>query len=67
MESQLTNGFEFCRCYENRKQKVTWTDAHDGILDEPTATDAEYCDNCCLEVNKFVVVVNYVTQELPKV
>jgi hypothetical protein len=67
MENQLTIGGEFCQCDENGsgKQKITWTDSHDDVLEDPSAVEAEYCGLCKKEINKFVIIVNYFSPELP--
>ena len=66
MENQL-NGGEFCQCDENGsgKQKITWTHAHDGVLENPSAVEVQYCGICSKQVNELTIVFNHVSAELP--
>ena len=66
MENQLTIG-EFCQCDENGsgKQKITWTDAHDGVLENPSAVEVQCCGICAKQVDKLTIVFNHVSGELP--
>ena len=67
MENQITaRDSEFCQCDENGSgnQKITWTNAHDGVLENPSAVEAEYCGVCKREINELVIIVNHVSAEL---
>jgi hypothetical protein len=67
IEEILNIDSELCQCDENGsgKQKVTWTDAHDGVLENPSAVEAEYCGVCKREINELAIILNHVSAELP--
>jgi len=67
MEEILSIDSEFCLCHENGsgKEKITWTDAHDGVLENPSAVEVQCCGVCKREINELVIIVDHITAELP--
>ena len=67
MENQLTIGGEFCQCEENGggKQKIAWTYAHDGVLENPFAVEVQCCGICAKQADKLTIVFDHVSAELP--
>ncbi len=57
LEQKINLSGKFCQCDENGsgQQRITWTDSHNDVLDDPSAIEAEYCGICKKEINNLVI------------